>query len=132
MKNMAKFIGIITFAAVIGFSAVSCKDDVDDTSEKSVTITGLPSTITGETAVGLYPTPSSGQPPVGGMEIVAGDSFTFALWDNDNGGRWTGTGDYYVFLTVTPIGSNDFYMTKTSQKFSKANTTVAFSEFGRL
>jgi len=137
MKNTIKLLGIIAILAVIGFGAVSCKEDADNTSEKSITVTGIPSQYTGEVVLGLYTGKGDvGKffPAVGGTEqFASGSVVTFRLWDNNNPGvRWTGTGDYYLFFTVNPVGSNDAYGTKTKQKISKENTTIAFSEFEKL
>jgi hypothetical protein len=137
MRNTIKLIGIIALVAIIGFGAVSCKEDADDTSEKSITITSIPPQYTGEVVLGLYTSKADAGksfPAVGGTEITAsGSVVTFRLWDNSKEGViWTGTGDYYLFFKATPAGSNDSYVTKTKQKISKENTTIAFSGFEKL
>jgi hypothetical protein len=136
MKNTFKLLGIIAILAVIGFSAVSCEDKADD-STKSVTITGIPSQYYGEVVLGLYTNKADAQnlkfPDVGGTEMFSSGSVVrYGLWNNKKNEAWTGTGDYYLFFTVNPVGTNDLYVTKTKQKISKENTTVAFSEFERL
>jgi hypothetical protein len=137
LKAIQRIAGIIAFVAVIGFNAVSCKDAEDDTSEKYITVTGIPGTIiSGEIALGLYNSNKEDfriLPFAGGVDTIAGGSVTVELVDNNKGGSWTGTGDYYVFFSAWPPGiSSNYYLTKTKHKISKANTTIAFSEFDRF
>jgi hypothetical protein len=118
MKNLYKVLGIIALIAVIGFSAVSCKDKEDGEDEgkvsggaKSITITGLPSGTHYEIEIEIFSDDDDYIAWGEEDEEFSGSSFTVPLYDANSEFEkpWTGSGSYYIWLELDE--EDEYYYT---------------------
>jgi hypothetical protein len=132
-----RFVGIGVLL-VFGFILAGCATNgsSEDTSEKIITITGLPETITGEFGLGLKTSKDDSSTEIGGNAPIVNRSVTIWVWYN-TGSYWTnwhGTGDFYIECFSEEGANPDPSVYRTIKKISinSANTTVDFSEFEKI
>ena len=147
MKNVSKFIGIIAFVAVIGFSFAACNKGGGSSSSGDsggsgrssgggkLTVTGLPS---GDWGVQVF-APGTGLSTVGAItqatlnassrngdgfeafnDELSGNVFSLLNWGHQ---PWTKSGSFPVLL----INSDAYWLATVN--FSNGSATVPFSGF---
>jgi len=135
MKNTFRMIGIIAVVAVIGFMTISCEEPKPQ-EPKTLIITGQ--STKGD--VGIFPTGKTVQQIlengdallVAGADYnnsdytVSGSTLTIPLYNKTGGTRWTGSGNYDVYLML------DSGIYKATINFSSETTTVALSQFTKI
>jgi len=143
MKNYAKHLGIIVFAAIIGFGFLSCDiTTVGSTQEKMIVIRNIQNTYVGKFgALVLYQmninTGITRKAYTREIKIN-GDSQLFSLLDSETGGVFTGSGYYAVEFLIyenqnavnakTPMWEGSTGL-PPNQRIMTETTTIDFSEF---
>ena len=131
MKNLLKLIGIIAFAAVIGFAMTACEEAAEI---GSVTITGIPSTYNGKFVMMLVDKGNEVQ--AYGMGTISGTSHTFNLldWDDDES-TTISEGNYGVTIMIAQNmkaitdDEEEYIGVIFSKSFSGTTVSIAFSDF---
>lgn len=131
MKNYLKLIGIIALAAVIGFSAISCKDAEPE--NISITITDIPgSTYAGWKAVVGLATDSVSVAVGLPLNVTAStSSLTFDMLESGSK-SFNKAGTYYLVFWFEKNGEEDVDFYKAAQSIKEGSNSISFNSLSSL
>jgi hypothetical protein len=131
-KNKVFVLGMLAALLAFGLVLAGCENDSsDNTDPKTLIITSVPSNMLSQsTQIGVGPADAESQNDMvavaGSDTEVSNSTVTAPLYSPGTSNRWTGSGTYSVYISVS---SSEVYVARNVE-FSSAETTLSASATG--